>query len=351
MAFDLLQFQPQIQADLESSLIKTLQSNYWSTGPCEKQLEERFSRIYARECVATSSGGSALQLVNYLYPHIKRIAIQSNTYFATALPWINSKVDILLMASSRKLLMPDSSIVQMAVDEKVDAIVLTHIGGFPNPFIKEIAKTCSENNILLIEDCAHSPLVSIDSNLVGTFGDVAILSFYPTKPIPAGEGGLLILKDSNLAEEARKIRNYGKSLSGSSTLHSLPAAPNLRMNEFAASIVNTILTHYDNIRESRSVVASHYDNYLKSKTWEASLQEQPVSIEPSFYKYICFDIKASICTSPVYDYDNQLTSILASNKYPFRLLGDPEYLIPHTCLPLAPSMTLNDVNQVMDCLS
>ena len=82
MGYKFLDFGQSINDELEKSLIEVLRSGFWSTGPQSKLLEDTFSQKYKRYCVTTSSGGTALQTVSLLFPEIKRIAVQTNTYFA-----------------------------------------------------------------------------------------------------------------------------------------------------------------------------------------------------------------------------------------------------------------------------
>ena len=78
-------------------------------------------------------------------------------------------------------------------------------------------------------------MTKINGKYVGTFGDAAILSFFSTKPIPAGEGGMIIIKDLEKANLIKKMRNYGKYIDKVGfTKHQLPAFPNGRLNEFSA---------------------------------------------------------------------------------------------------------------------
>ena len=158
--------------------------------------------------------------------------------------------------------MPSLEIVKSALDKEPDALIITHIGGYPNPEIKEISDLCKKLNVLLIEDCAHSPLVKLNNKLVGTFGDAAILSFFPTKPIPAGEGGMVIVKNKMVGDKIRRMRDYGKSLEDDSTKHFLPAFPNARLNEFSASVANTILKNYEYLINLKAKIANFYDSRI-----------------------------------------------------------------------------------------
>ena len=64
---------------------------------------------------------------------------------------------------------PSLELVKEVINKGVDAILLTHIGGYPIPEIIKIKEHCKKNNTLLIEDCAHAPLTRINGKLVGSF--------------------------------------------------------------------------------------------------------------------------------------------------------------------------------------
>ena len=197
--------------------------------------------------------------------HIKKIGVQSNTYFASALPWINKKTELILLGSNNYSLTPSLELVKEASKLGINAIILTHIGGYPIPEIQKITKFCNENQILLFEDCAHSPLTKIDNLYVGSFGDASIFSFFPTKPIPAGEGGMVLFKNQDLAKKVSLIRDYGKVNLNDKILHKLPAVSNGRLNEFSASIVSTFLENYKRIYLIRKEIASIYDDKIPNK--------------------------------------------------------------------------------------
>ena len=147
MNLQLLNFPEHVKTDIEERLNLVFNSGFWSTGPESQNLEDNFLKIYGRDCISTSSGGTALQLLHDSFKNIKRIAIQSNTYFATALPWINSCAEILLLGSRKDSLMPSLEIVKAAIEKNPDAVILTHIGGYPNPEISKISELCKKKYI------------------------------------------------------------------------------------------------------------------------------------------------------------------------------------------------------------
>ena len=131
MTFKLLDFPLNINEEITKNLSKVVNSGFWSTGPESEIVEDYFSNLYKRKCVTTSSGGSALQLIHDAHKNIKRIAIQSNTYFATSLPWINSNKEIFLIGSDSSSLMPSIEIVKDVIKNGIDALIITLVRGIP----------------------------------------------------------------------------------------------------------------------------------------------------------------------------------------------------------------------------
>ena len=319
---------------LSNKLNSVLKSSYWSGGENIKNIEEKFSKIYSMNAISCSSGGVALEIIAKVFKNIKKIGVQSNTYFASILPWINRNKEIVLIGTKDKALTPSLELVKEVINKGVDAIVLTHIGGYPIPEIKEIKEHCKKNNTLLIEDCAHAPLTRINGKLVGSFGDASILSFFPTKPIPAGEGGMLLLKSNLLADEAFRIRDYGKISKNGRILHKLPALSNGRLNEFSAAIVSVFLENYNYIFRKRERIYKLYNSLIP----KCSIYQYQNNFhqEISFYKYITYLKSSKYKVSGVYDSDNQLYSILKENDIKFKFIGDNPLGVKHLCLPIVP---------------
>ena len=249
MDFNILDFGDEFHSKLSKKLNSVLKSSYWSGGENIKNIEEKLFRNLFNECYFMLKWRDSIRNYCKVFKNIKKIGVQSNTYFASILPWINRNKEIVLIGTKDKELTPSLELVKEVINKGVDAIVLTHIGGYPIPEIKEIQTYCRKNNTLLIEDCAHAPLTRINGKLVGSFGDASILSFFPTKPIPAGEGGMLLIKSNLLADEALRIRDYGKVSKNGRILHKLPALSNGRLSEFSAAIVSVFLENYNYILE------------------------------------------------------------------------------------------------------
>ena len=85
-------------------------------------------------------------------------------------------------------------------DKKELIIILSHIGGIINPDIEKISAYCLANDVILIEDCAHSFGATLFNKHSGLFGNAGVYSFYATKAIPAGEGGMVVTNDDDLGK-------------------------------------------------------------------------------------------------------------------------------------------------------
>ena len=138
MDFNILDFGDEFHSKLSNKLNSVLKSSYWSGGENIKNIEEKFSEIYSMNAISCSSGGMALEIIATVFKNIKKIGVQSNTYFASILPWINRNKEIVLIGTKDKALTPSLEFVKEVINKGVDAIVLTHIGGYPIPEIKEI---------------------------------------------------------------------------------------------------------------------------------------------------------------------------------------------------------------------
>ena len=116
-----------------------------------------------------------------------------------------------------------------AEEHRPRAAVLVHIGGHIAFDVERIADYCRDHGIFLLEDCAHAHGARWDDRRAGAWGDAGAYSFYATKTISTGEGGMLVSAREELLEHARAFRNYGKPD------HRVEGL-NLRMSEFTAAI-------------------------------------------------------------------------------------------------------------------
>lgn len=99
--------------------------------------------------------------------------------------------------------------LEAAIGPKTRAVMIAHSLG--NPFdVKRIAELCRKNNLYLVEDCCDAFGATVDGQQVGTFGDIATLSFYPAHHITMGEGGAVLMDNPKLAKICESFRDWGR---------------------------------------------------------------------------------------------------------------------------------------------
>jgi dTDP-4-amino-4,6-dideoxygalactose transaminase len=165
---------------------------------------------------------------------------------------------------------------------------LVHIGGHIAFQTNEIVALCRDKQVVLIEDCAHAHGASWNGRKAGSWGHAGIYSFYATKTISTGEGGMLVTADNDLVEFARAYRNYGKF---SYKVEGL----NYRMSEFTAAIGCVEVDRLDEIVAWKNeYVQKRLDPKFSNRL------KLPYGMTSGYYKYIVFDpIEKS--TGKVYD--------------------------------------------------
>jgi dTDP-4-amino-4,6-dideoxygalactose transaminase len=145
----------------------------------------------------------------------------------------------------------------------VRAVIVVHLYGQPAD-ISTIHAICSEHRIPLIEDCSQAHGAMLQGKRVGTFGDVATFSLYPTKNLGAlGDGGIIATDDAAMAARLAALRQYGWRT------HYISEAVgvNSRLDEVQAAILRVKLAHLDAHNARRRAIAACYDAALEDGPW------------------------------------------------------------------------------------
>jgi perosamine synthetase len=283
-------FDPRDRERLHQLWDGIIAANRWSEG----ELTAAFESAWAAHSGATSvafSGwtGAALAALSYAGVEGGTVLCPSNTFMATPLAAMHLGAEVRFVDCNRDdLCMSREDLERKIAEHRPRAVVLVHIGGHMAFETRAIAELCRDAGVFLIEDCAHAHGASLDGAAAGTFGDAGVYSFYATKTISTGEGGMLVTRDAELAEFARAFRNYGKPD------YRVPGL-NLRMNEFTAAIGLVQTERLPEIVAWKGRYAREHLDPLHPN--RVVLPEGMIS---GYYKYIVFDpIERS--TGKVYD--------------------------------------------------
>ncbi|HKA06103.1 MAG TPA: DegT/DnrJ/EryC1/StrS family aminotransferase [Gemmataceae bacterium] len=154
----------------------------------------------------------------------------------------------------------DPKAIPPAVTSRTRAIVAVHLYGQPAR-LKELRAVADRNRLLLIEDCAQAHGARYAGRMVGTFGDLAAFSFYPTKNLGAfGDAGAVFTRDKALAARVRRLRNYGQA---DRYLHEDAGGFNSRLDELQAALLRISLQRLDADNLERQWLADQYLSRLR----------------------------------------------------------------------------------------
>ena len=267
-----------------------IESHQWTEGRFTKMFEEKWAEYNKLHSVAFSSwGGAAVAALEFFNVKGKTVLCPSNTFMATPLSVIRAGGNVEFVDCNRDDLCISYEDLKVKIEQfKPAAVWVVHIGGHIAFQIEEIVKLCKEKGVILLEDCAHAHGASWNGKKPGTWGDAGIYSFYATKTISTGEGGMLVTKNKDLIEFARQYRNYGK-------FDYKVEGFNYRMNEFTAAIGCVQVDRLNEIIGWKNEFAKKYLNGQFSNRVKF-----PEGMISGYYKYIVFDhIEKS--TGRVYD--------------------------------------------------
>ena len=257
---------------------KIIETQKWSEGYYTELFESKWREHNNLHSAAFSSwSGAALASMKYFNLEGKTVLCPSNTFMATPLAILNAGAKVQFVDCNKNdLCMSFEDFKKKSEIYKPSAVWVVHIGGHIAFDIDKIAEFCKDNDIILFEDCAHAHGASWNSKKPGMWGDAGCYSFYATKTITTGEGGMLVTKHKNLIEYAKKFRNYGKFDYEVKGL-------NFRMNEFTAAIGVIQVDRLSEIVEFKNEYAMKLDVKYQNRV------KIPDGMMSGYYKYIIFD--------------------------------------------------------------
>ena len=204
---------PAIDEDEIQSVVETLRSGWLTTGPKVKSFEEEFARyVGCKHAIAVNSGTAALHIALDAIGISEgdEVIVPAMTFAATAEVVLYFKAKPILVDCERDTFNLDPSQVEAAITSKTKAIIPVHLGGQPCE-MDQILDIAKKHNLRVIEDAAHALPASEHGRTIGTIGDITCFSFYATKTITTGEGGMATTENSEWAERMRMMSLHGIS--------------------------------------------------------------------------------------------------------------------------------------------
>ena len=193
------------------TVIKSIKSGWLTHGKYTELFENEFKKFTkAKYCITVSSCTAGLHL-SCIVANLKKgdeVLVPAMTHTATshAVEYVGATpkfVDIEMFNGTISI-----ESLKKNITKKTKALIIVHMSGYPCK-MKEILKICKKYKIKLIEDCAHALGTKYNSHHAGLFGMTGCFSFYPTKQITTGEGGMVITNDKAVYNKIKMLKAFG----------------------------------------------------------------------------------------------------------------------------------------------
>jgi len=348
----------QHEVEIEKAIHQVLEMGQYILGSQVRQFEESFAKaVGVSSCVSVNSGTDALILALKaleIGPGDEVITVSHTAVATVAAIELTGATPVLVDIEPESYCL-DPNLLERSFSEKTRAIIPVHLYGHPADMVP-IMKFAREKGVYVIEDCAQAHSASIDGKTVGSFGDLACFSFYPTKNLGAiGDGGAVVTNQPELAQRLRLIREYGWKDRYISTI----AGMNTRLDEIQAAILNVKLPYLQMKNLKRKAIAAVYDQNLAGTSFV--LPKTRAGTEHVMHLYVIQtekrdDLQAYLRSNGVGSAVHYPQAVHQQPAYRGRLRGSDqlpvtERLVPKILsLPMFPQLKKEDVEHVCKLL-
>ncbi len=253
-----------------------LRTPYLSLGPELSAFEMELAAYHSvNHAVAVSSGtaGLHLALLTLGVGEGDEVVIPSFTFVAVVNAVLQVRATPVLVEIDPATLNLDPGAVERAISPRTRAILAVHTLGVPAQ-MDMLEQLAERHRLKLIEDASEAIGARFGGRLAGSFGDLAVLGFYPNKQITTGEGGAVLAADPAHAVRLRQLRNQGRDASGNWLDH-VESGYNYRLSELACALGRVQLRRIDEILALRRQAAERYDALLANVP---GLERPPLSL-------------------------------------------------------------------------
>ncbi len=361
---------PDITKDDIKSVQNVIESGWLAHGKYSKKLEELFCEYTGAKYSTTVSNCTAGLHLSCIAAGFKMgdeviVPAQTHTATAHAIEYTGATAIFVDVDPLTANIIPEEIVKK--ITPRTKGVIPVHMAGLPCD-MKSITKICKENNLILIEDCAHSIGTNYNGKHAGNFGITGNFSFYPTKQITTGEGGIVISNKLEIIEKIKKYKAFG--IDTPPELRQKPGVYdvqglgyNYRMTDFQAALGAGQMQRYDQNVARRRENALLYSNHLKNNE---NIKFTKFSNENSYFLFqiiinpkinrdkILFGLKEKgIGVSIHYATPVPFMSYYMK-KYGYKLTDFPnasEYADQSISLPVHPNLTNENIEYICESLN
>ncbi len=358
-----IQFLPEDRLWIAERIQEVLSSGQLTLGKYGAQFENNFAEFCGvRQAIAVNSGTSSLEIIlRALGVEGNDVLVPTNTFFATAAAVVHAGGNPKFVDMDPETFSVRAEDVEKSLTCRTAGIIVVHIGGIVTPQMPALVDLAKRRGIWLVEDAAHAHGSRLGSTRAGAFGIAGSFSFYPTKVMTSGEGGMIVTNDDRIAEESRIYRDQGKA---SFTVNAhVRMGNNWRMSEPHAIIGLKHLERLPAMIADRQAIAAIYSEGLAGLRNLKTLKIPPEGT-CNYYKYIAVlnekrdrkELKRILRESYEVSlagevYEEPLHKQPVFSPYTSGTLPVSEDLCArHICLPIFSGMDKEDAHRVLAAL-
>jgi dTDP-4-amino-4,6-dideoxygalactose transaminase len=277
------------------AVLDVLRSGWLTTGPRVKEFESQFAAyVGAQHAIAVSSCTAALHLA------LAAIGLAEGDEVILPTMTFAASGEVILYFNARPVLVDsgpgsfhiDPAAVEGAITPRTRAILPVHYAGYPCE-MDQILEIAERHGLRVIEDAAHALPSSYRGRPVGTIGDITCFSFYATKTLTTGEGGMITTADAALAERMRRLSLHGiskdawkrYSADGTWRYDILEAGYKYNFTDLQAALGIAQLAKCEVMRRSRAAIAARYDAAL-GECDAFEIPKHPEDVEHAHHLYV-----------------------------------------------------------------
>ena len=348
----------EIRVELDTALGRVLASGRYILGPEVEAFEREFASFAGTAyCVGVGNGLDAIELALRALDvgTGDEVIVPSNTYIATWLAVTRLGALVVPVEPDPETYNLDPGRVEAAITPRTRAIIAVHLYGQPadmDPLL-EVART---RGLRVVEDAAQAHGARYQGRPVGSLGDAAAWSFYPTKNLGAlGDGGAVTTNDTDVADRVRPLRNYGSRTRYANEIRGV----NSRLDELQAAMLRVKLPLLNEWNQRRRRVAARYLDDLRGTALR--LPFTPLGVDPVWHLFVVRSdardrlqehlAKRDVQTLIHYPIPPHRQAAYADLGYPVGAFPIAER-IHRECLslPIGPHLTEGQVGDVIDAV-
>ncbi len=266
-------------------------------GPQSRELEAAFAaRVGTKHAISLTSCTAALEIVfRFLNVAGREVIVPTNTFVATANAVRFAGGTPIFADMNQDDYGIDAEDAIARLSDRTAAVVVVHVAGFIPKGLDALTEACRKRSIPIVEDCAHAHGATLNVSRAdgtgpsdkeaGSLGYAGCFSFYPTKILTCGVGGMLTTDDDELADYARSLRHHGQ---GASLEHIERPGNDWVLDEVRSVVALNQFRRLDEFLSVRRAIAARYDELLEDSPPDRgaiTLPSPRTDAAPAYYKY------------------------------------------------------------------